>query len=426
MTLGALPHPTLPAAGPESDPSTLVLTLAQTLLNNGEDTTATVDAARQLSSQLGLQGEVTPSWDFLVLRINGDQARLMGAAPYGINMNRVGQTLTALQAALAGRLQGAQLGQALTQAAQAPPAPLVLFTLACAVGAGALAIINGATHPGALALIVVSAGVGAVLRRMMGQWGASPLAQVLAASFLAGLLGAAAVRWGVSSQMRLAALGPLMVLVPGPALLNAAIDLAALRLSLGGARLGYGLLTLLLISTGALFGLSLGGSGLPAAPVGHPVALWPDVLCAGLAAACYGVFYSLPLRLLFLPVLVGMLAHGLRWILLSQLHVSLTAATGLACLLVGVILVPLAARLQLPFAAVGFASVVSMVPGIFLFRMGGGLLQLQQEGAQAPLPLVASLLADGTTALTILLAMALGLLVPMRLYARFLVLRAAT
>jgi hypothetical protein len=65
----------------------------------------------------------------------------------------------------------------------------------------------------------------------------------------------------------------------------------------------------------------------------------------------------------------------------------------------------------MPFAAIGFASVVSMIPVIFLFRMASGLLQLA-DGSHTTLELISATIADGMTAVTIILAMSFGLIVP--------------
>jgi uncharacterized membrane protein YjjB (DUF3815 family) len=65
----------------------------------------------------------------------------------------------------------------------------------------------------------------------------------------------------------------------------------------------------------------------------------------------------------------------------------------------------------MPFAAIGFASVVSMIPGVYLFRMASGFAEIANDPHPA-FALVSSTVTDGITAATIILAMSLGLIVP--------------
>jgi len=122
------------------------------------------------------------------------------------------------------------------------------------------------------------------------------------------------------------------------------------------------------------------------------------------------VFFSMPLRMLGWPVAVGMAAHALRWWTLSAGGGTATGAL-VACLAAGLILVPVARGRHMPYAAIGFASVVSMMPGVFLFRMASGLLQLSNS-SNMTLELLGATIADGMIALTVILAMSFGVILP--------------
>ena len=52
-----------------------------------------------------------------------------------------------------------------------------------------------------------------------------------------------------------------------------------------------------------------------------------------------------------------------------------------------------------------------MIPGVYLFRMASGLLQIA-GGSQRSLELLSATAADGLTAIIVVLAMSFGLIVP--------------
>src|SRR5712671_2819033 len=402
-----------PAARTTPEESDLVLDLAHVLHANGQSTHEMVAAVERLSSSLGLRATIIARWGELQLQAtygNETSVSIRAADPTGVDMDRVASAMRLLNEAVTGRLAAAALRETIKTIAHAPPAPTWLFTLAAAAGAAALAVIFGVRHIAAVGLIVVSAAAGAVVRRTVAKYSTNTLVQPLCAALLASIVGALAVRYQLSSSLRLVAVCPCMILVPGPHVLNGMIDLARARISLGACRLIYACLIVVAICVGLLLGLGLLHVSLPVDAPGRAVPLWLDVLAAGVAVAAYSIFFSTPLRMLGWPVGIGMAAHALRWWTLAA---GADAATGafVACLLVGLVLTPVARRYQMPFAAVGFAAVVSMMPGVFLFRMASGLLRLAHN-SNTTLDLLGATIADGMTAVTIILAMSFGVIVP--------------
>jgi len=407
MAIEADPHatPATVRAGPLTTPSipeTLALVLQGTsvLFANGETTERTIAAGERIAGSHGYRSTVVARWDGLTVRLEGEAGArhdIVPVTPTGIDMNKVMGAERAIDAICA---------RAVT-----PEETRSRFARAAAVGAAALSVVFGAEHPASVALVAISAGVGALIRRRLARVSRNVFVQPFAAALLAGVIGGLAQRHELSSPQALVTLCPCMVLVPGPHFLNGLGDLIHARVALGASRLTFALLVVAAISTGLLIGLWGVGATLPISPASRTVALPLDVAAAGFAIFAYSSFYSMPWRQLPLPILTGMAAHALRWSALA-LGASAYGAAFFACLFVGLVTTPLGNRLRLPFASLSFAAVVALIPGVFLFRMAAALVQIAGLGEKAPSALVSIILGDGASATIILMAMGLGLLAP--------------
>jgi uncharacterized membrane protein YjjP (DUF1212 family) len=424
--LGLLDRPTqltqfkreTPDAEPMTREEALKITAlaANLLFVHGQTTERTVVAAERLGHFLGVSVRVLPYWDELIVEVDDvPVTQILPAKPLGVDMGRVLAVTTVIDQICDGALPIEAAQSALTSAGHLPPASTLRFTLFAALGAVSLGVIFGTLDATSLLLIAAGAASGALIRRWLSAFSKNPLVQPLCAASIAGIVAAAAERFQLSDAIALIGFCPCMVLVPGPHILNGAIDLSRTRIALGIARLTYSGIIVLLICAGGLMGFMAVGAKLAIAGSSPPVPLAIDVIAAGCAVASFGTYFSMPWRLLAFPMMCGMLAHAARWALMFAGGSAPTGAL-IASILVSVLATPVADRLHLPFAAVAFSAVVSLMPGIFLFNAATGLVELISIGPSAPSALLTGIATNCVTAFLIILAMTFGLILPRMLF----------
>lgn len=388
----------------------VVAEAARLLIGNGHTTTGTIESVERLARAYGFAVTVVPNWASLtLLDSEGVHLREIPVQPEAVHMGVVTAVLDTIAWTTATTTPPSTgvVAARLAEDARRPASSTIAFAVAAATGASSLAVIFGAVRPSSFVLIPMAAAAGAVLRRFLGRHGVALTGQAFAAAFIGGLAGLLSMHFDISSPARLVAVCPAMVLVPGPHLLNAALDIASRRMTIGLGRLAYGSHITLGICAGLLLGLG-GGGALPVSTAGLSVPIALDVVAAAVAAASYPVYFSLDLRFVIWPAAAGALAHGVRWLALTYLNAGMVGGGFLACLVAGLLLVPVAHRFRVSFAGVGFAAVVALVPGVYIFRAVAGMYDLTVHASAETATAVGM---DGSTALLTLIAMAVGLIV---------------
>ena len=210
---------------------------------------------------------------------------------------------------------------------------------------------------------------------------------VFAPPFAAGLVGAAlgglAIRLGWTDTAGLCLIVPALMLVPGPHLINGVHDMLDNHMATGICRLGLALGILTAAALGVVLGgwLTLGQATLSTSPSDTIRLTLPlDAALAGVAACGFGALYNAPWRVLWVSIVCGIVGHGLRYLCLDFVGVGIS--TLFACLAIGFIGGVAADRMRLPFATVGFAGAVPMMPGVFIYQSIAGAMRCPPAAPQ--------------------------------------------
>lgn len=285
-------------------------------------------------------------------------------------------------------------------AAKPPLYPVALNALWAAIACAAFAFLNNG-GPVEILAVFVAAGLGQAVRRVLlhrgwNQFGVTMLAAAVASAVYLGLITVLGLLGATTAQHESGFLSAVLFLVPGFALLTAALDLAKLDFSAGIARLVYGLM---IVTSAAIvvWGFAV-AIGLQPTPVAAP-ALSPVVfLLLRLVASFFGVLgfalmFNSPWPMALGAAVIGMVANVGRLELVG-LGMPVQAAAAVAALVVGLLAAYVGPRLDVPKITVSVPAVVIMVPGVTAYRAvyylsTGDVVQAMAYGVQACLVVLA-------------------------------------
>jgi uncharacterized membrane protein YjjP (DUF1212 family) len=325
----------------------------------------------------------------------------------GINADRLAQLERLTRGLEERRLAGAEpatveaVTAELDRIATRPPLyPLALNALWAAIACAAFAVLNNGGAVEVLA-VFVAAGLGQALRRALlhrgwNQFGVTMLAAAVGSAAYLAFVQVLHVVGATAVQHESGYLSSVLFLIPGFALVTAALDLAKLDFSAGISRLVYGLMiltsaALVVWAVSAVFGLQPN----PVEPLQlAPAWLWLLRLVASFFGVLgFALMFNSPWPMAVGAASVGMLAN-LGRLELIELGMPIQAAAATAALVVGLLAAVVGPRLDVPTITVSVPAVVIMVPGVTAYRAvyylsTGDVIQALSYGVQASLVVLA-------------------------------------
>ncbi|MBA4107538.1 MAG: hypothetical protein C0485_17515 [Pirellula sp.] len=286
---------------------------------------------------------------------------------------------------------------------------------ALAAGAASLAALLGA-DVGSAAIAAAATGIGLVARQILHRR-CRILALPFAAAFLAGVMGGLGIQCEMTNHHSLALIVPCLMLVPGPHLINALLDLVDNYIPMAIARFALASGILLASGLGLLVGIELTLTALPEAQQGvgtEPPNLIADIALAAIVTGAFAIYYNTPWRYTSLAIVGGAVGHGIRSVFLSW-GWSLETSTFLGAFSVGIISAAISRSSRTPVAVIAFAGAVTMMPGLQMYAALRGALQFARLQVVADSPVITATMANGAQSMIVVAALGLGLVLAARI-----------
>ncbi len=155
------------------------------------------------------------------------------------------------------------------------------------------------------------------------------------------------------------------------------------------------------------------------------ITLIPSALHDAFFAAIAGVGFALvstpSRRSLPYIALLAALGHALRFVMQEGGSINISIASFGAALIIGILSVPLARKLKCPAGLLSFPALLPMIPGMYAYRAVLALVRFMSETGASQTRQAESIISffhNGLTALFVMSALVVGILIPLQIFKR--------
>ncbi len=146
-------------------------------------------------------------------------------------------------------------------------------------------------------------------------------------------------------------------------------------------------------------------------------ALLLDAFFAAVAAIGFAVISNPPRRAVVVAAILSAIGHSFRYYLIHEIEMDIVAATFIAAFLMGSLSFSFAKIIKCPNEVFTFPSLLPMIPGMYCYNMFLSLTKyVRSDMGVDHQMLIEEIFRNGLTAIFILMALVMGVSLPVMLY----------
>jgi len=247
------------------------------------------------------------------------------------------------------------------------------------------------------------------IRFLCNKWGINNYASIAISAFFATFLAYLTHFIPGSTTPWYPLIACTLFIVPGVPLINAINDMLNNYVVAGATRLINTILIVGSMTFGIIIAIHLGKVGdftsLSVAPDSRYLV---EAIAAAIGSLGFSIIFNIPKRLLLISAIGGMISIFVRNLIVLKFGWSIILGSFIAATLVSIISLKIANLVRSPILVLAIPSVIPMIPGVLLYRLLFGIINIKNLDAVSFMAVVQS----GVTAILIIIGITVGVTIP--------------